>query len=97
MGDQLMELIKIFHKVELEGGQATLSATTLRARPSSSWRLCRLLLQPYYHPRHQLLVIVAVTVAQERGLAATSEQLPTKLRQPPVAGPSSPPPSLSTS
>ena len=28
MGDQLMELIKIFHKVELEGGQATLSATT---------------------------------------------------------------------
>merc|ERR1719494_734602 len=34
--------------------------------------------------RHQLLVIVAVTVAQERGLAATSEQPPTKLRQPPV-------------
>ena len=28
MGDQLMELMKIFHKVELEGGQATLSATT---------------------------------------------------------------------
>ena len=28
MGDQLMELIKIFHKVEVEGGQATLSATT---------------------------------------------------------------------
>ena len=28
MGDQLIELIKIFHKVEGEGGQATLSVTT---------------------------------------------------------------------
>ena len=35
-------------------------------------------------PCHQLLVGVAVIVAQEQGLAATSEQLPTKLRQPPV-------------
>ena len=81
MGDQLMELIKIFHKVELEGGQATLSATTHEGKtklkleivsPPSATVLPSSPPAPGHRRRHR----------GARGRAAASEQLPTKLSAP---------------
>ena len=83
MGDKLMELIKIFHKVELEGGQATLSATTHEGKtklkleivsPPSATAPPSLPPAFGHRRRHR----------GARARALTSEQPPTKLRQPPV-------------
>ena len=74
---------EVFQKIEKAGGQATLSASTacgksLRLRLQLPLHLC--LLQP---PRHLGVAIVAVVL--ERGPAAISGLLPTRLhwlRQP---------------
>ena len=81
MGDELTLLLEVFHKIEKAGGQATLSASTaggkskFKLEVATSAAICHLcLLQPRRH-----LGVAIVAVVLERGPAAISGLLPTRL------------------